>query len=884
MGINDIKRFHIYKSSAGSGKTTALIGDYLQLSLSSSNPSTFKSILAITFTNKAADELKERFLFTLKLIKDLDLETSKDLQLFEVTQLLDELKISPKELKARAERVLDLALRDYDDIGISTIDSFNHKLITSFSRDLRIQSDFEVELEEANFFADTVDLLLQRVGHDDHITNHLLGYLKQSMEDDKKANISKKLTDLRQLITSEEAIRPIESLKEIEPDQFGKTKKSVHTFSSNFEKETKRIGRAAISIFAEVNATADDLKQKSTGYWIYFKRLSEFNGDYRPLHSRLIPQVEEPWYGNSASTEVKNALDSRHQQLLSLYRLAEKHFKENYNNYKLAKSLLSQIDLLAVLSDLSYEMKELAKERNVVLISDFNRIISQSMRDEPVAFVYEKFGNRYKHILIDEFQDTSELQWKNITPFIVDSLASGQYNMVVGDAKQSIYRWRGGKAEQLIRLPELDPKDETVSNFDRKSFADNSNIIPLDTNYRSLPIIVEFNNQLIGQLKELFTSSESIFRKEYAGSSAKQKVPSDKAGGYVKWQQLEKNAKPEIVSNQVLSAINESIGDGYAYGDMAILVRKKGREVNDIINTLTQAGIPFTTRDSFGLDMSPTVLMLLEFLRLSYQPDEAISQIKAMREICRLREVHFQPGNFWKWENREGRIEFQRFLTTISDKFSMHELKRMSALEICYEVLEAFVPEEIQKDVFVQSFLNTVLERGNSSSAAEIVQWWDNLNEKPEAKVGDSENQVKIMTIHKSKGLQFPVVILPNLNWRLGNPNETKWIATKNNLDIPFSYVPLTTGKSLSEMGFSEQFESLQEEMHFDNLNLIYVALTRPSQRLYINHSIGTSSQTGESINQIYEGILNGLIQDFSLPFTEGKALCEGVLGSISFG
>ncbi|MCH2213894.1 MAG: UvrD-helicase domain-containing protein [Flavobacteriales bacterium] len=881
--MSEKKSFHIYKSSAGSGKTTALIGDYLQLSLSSSNPHEFKKILAITFTNKAANELKQRFLSILSLIKDIDISIPAHLQNFEVKQLLSQVKISALELKLRAKKVLEIALRDYDEIGISTIDSFNHKLISSFSRDLNIKSDFEVELEEANFFSEAVDMLLEKVGSDAHITKHLLGYLEQSLEENKKTNISQQLIKLRPLLTSETAIKPIESIMEVEPEEFEKTKKSLFPIISNFEKSVQKIGSSVLSIFLELNVSADDLKQKSSGYFGYFKRLSEFKGEYKPLHGKLLPVVEESWYVGSAKREVKDSLDLKHGELLDLYHRSEELFEGPFSKYMSAKKLLSQIHLLAVLADLSKSLKELAKERNVVMISEFNRIISKSMHGEPVAYIYEKFGNRFKHILIDEFQDTSELQWKNITPFITDSLSEGQLNMVVGDAKQSIYRWRGGKAEQLIHLPELDHTDSSISPTDRISLRENSRIVHLDTNYRSLPTIVNFNNGLIELLKDSLTVSNTIFRKEYEGASSKQKFPDHKVGGYVKWTQLEKNARPVLISNQTIDSIQEAIADGYSFGDMAILVRKKGKEVNAIIEALTKAEIPFTTRDSFGLDMNSTVVMLLEFLRLSADANLPPSQVRVMREICRLQNLPFHPEEFWKQGKNNGDLNFTHFLKSIDKEFSLDQLRRFSAIEICYEVLNRFVPIPIRNDVFIQSFLNCILERGYSSSATEVIDWWDSLSLKPEAKSGVSENQVKIMTIHKSKGLQFPVVIIPNLNWKL-NKTEIKWIPLNSGENIPFSYMPMPMTKSLIDIGYSSEYEKYLLEISFDNLNLIYVALTRPSERLYLFHCIGSKDETGQVVNQAYDRIANEEIKILDTTLQKLHHSEEGIQSSICLG
>jgi len=855
LNNSETKPFRIYKSSAGSGKTTALIGVFLGLSLSSSNPDKFKSILAITFTNKAANELKERFMSSLKKIKSIDPKDESVLNDFEIVQLMADTGLSLSELKKRATDVFRIALRDYDEIGISTIDGFNHKLIRSFSRDLRIKSDFEVELDEANLFADAVDLLLEKVGYDNHITHHLLNYLRQSIDDDKKANITKRLNDLRRLISSEESAKAVASLYEIEPHAFEETKKKLQPIVTKFEALCHQIGKSVLELFEAEDIEADDLSFKKTGYFAYFERLKTYDGGYLELHGSLRKKVDKPWHSGSASAATKAAIARRQSELIGYYNAALELFEKHYNDYAIAKALQKQIDLLAVLADLSRELKSLAAERNVVPISTFNSIISDSMRDEPVAYIYEKFGNRFKHVLIDEFQDTSELQWNNVTPFIAESLSVGQFNMVVGDAKQSIYRWRGGKAEQLIQLPRLNAVQDANREIEQ-SFERNAEIIPLGTNYRSLPEIVNFNNAFIAELTPLLTSDGSLFRKEYQGESALQTFPKKKKGGYISWKRLEKKAEPELVASVTINAIKEAFADGFSFGDIAILVRKKGDEVNEIINLLSEEHIPFTTRDSFGLDKNTSVGMLLAFMRLALDPDMATAQVKVMRELCRLNEIPYRPYNYWHKPSYRGSIDITAFLQKFDKGFSWQALAGMSAWEISKLVISKFIPTKERRDVSLESFLNCILEKGGRSiSSQAFLEWWDSLENKPEAKVGESGNRVQLMTIHKSKGLQFPVVILPNLNWNLSNKAETTWFRVNEKLDIPFQYVPLSISKSLNKMGYSADFEQYEEENKFDNLNLIYVAVTRPSLRLYINHTIGASNQTGPSVNAAFENL-----------------------------
>ncbi|HKK40599.1 MAG TPA: 3'-5' exonuclease, partial [Cryomorphaceae bacterium] len=401
----------------------------------------------------------------------------------------------------------------------------------------------------------------------------------------------------------------------------------------------------------------------------------------------------------------------------------------------------------------------------------------------------------------------------------------------------------------------------------------------------SLPAIVEFNNSFIEELTSSLTETGTLFRTEYEGVSANQTFPKAKKGGYIEWLKIEKKPKPELVAENVLSFVREAQADGYRFGDMAVLVRKKGKDVNEIIKKFSEEDIPFTTRDSFGLDMNTTVVMLTEFLRLSIDEHLATAQIKIMREMCRLHQVPFEPHKFWTKPGYRGSIDFSAFAKSFSPDFSLSLLTGMSAWEISKEAIKRFVPKEKQRDVFVESFLNCILEKGGRSvSAQEFLEWWDSLANKPEAKVGESGNQVQLMTIHKSKGLQFPVVIIPNLNWNFSNRTETKWLRVNEKLDIPFAYIPLQLSKSLNDMGYKADLEQYNQENRFDNLNLIYVAVTRPSERLYITHDEGTESQTGPSVNAAFEKLKSKFETSSEFHTKVDSKIGEGVESSLVIG
>lgn len=846
--------FEIYKSSAGSGKTTALIKVFLKLSLGGESIGRFKSILAITFTNKAANELKERFLSALEKI--IDQQEGEPID-FLVNDLMNELNLSLDELKSKARKVYRMALRDYGDIAIGTIDGFNHRLIRSFSRDLHLSGDFEVELEEARLFTEAVDLLMDQVGKNDHVTRHLVDYLRYSIEEDDKANIPAKLQELRSLITSEESIQGVFSVNQVDPEIFGLVREKLFKFTKDYEESLKSIGKKGMELLETHGISVQDLHGKGRGIFKFFEKLKDYRGGRHSVSGNLRPKEGNSWAHGQASKEKKRVVEGIDDELSGLFIKGEALQEQDFSKYDLAKDLISRIDLLAVIQDLNTELHDLIKERNILPISDFNRLISESLRNEPVAYIYEKFGSRYNHLLIDEFQDTSELQWKNLTPFIAENLSSGNLNMVVGDAKQSIYRWRGGKAEQLIRLPELDPEDESIPFDTRRSFEHHSKIIPLDTNYRSLRNIVEFNNQFITALAPLFTEEGSLFRDEYSGESATQKFQKNREGGFIQMRKIPgKNAKNRIV-DQTLKCVRDALNDGYDYGDIAILIRKKGPEISEIISALHAERIPFSTKDSFGLDQDPIAGMLIAFLRYSTSDRSEAAKAKIIRVLCDLHDIPHQPEEYTYRKGKKRLLDLPRFFLENFSEFSLNRLGFRGAWSLVSEVISELVPERKRGNPFVESLLNCILEKGGRSvTPREFLEWWDSLKEKPEAKTQGSGNQIEIMTIHKSKGLEFPVVIIPNLNWQMDNHKTVKWIEIGETLDLPFSHVPLKhTKDNLSDKGFQEVYDQFMGEVKFDNLNLIYVAVTRASERLYGCFTIFNSSYTGVPVSRALDGL-----------------------------
>ena len=853
-----MSKFLIYKSSAGSGKTTTLIFIFLKLSLATDDARQFKKILAITFTNKAAAEMKERLISELNKLSNLDKNyTSGD---FLVDDLLKQLNVDVETLSIRAQKTFKILLHDFNDLSIGTIDQFNHRLIRSFSRDLRLKSDFEVELDEKNLFHEAVQRLIERVGQDPYITTHLLGYLALKVGDEKRIDIARDLEGMRNLVLGESALEAITTLKAAENLDFVTIRKDLASKKKTTQEAIQNKGKEALDFLRSHNLEPDDFSQKASGYGGYFMKMAAFPEKVPNRNSYINKALDGDLVAKSALASLRNTIDSLSGQLIEKLEEAIQVFDENHREHILSNALMWQIDLIAVLEELSVCIDEICDERNILPISKFNKLISEALRKEPVAYLYEHYGMRFNHILIDEYQDTSELQWFNILPLIEESLAKGQTSMVVGDAKQSIYRWRGGKAEQLIALPELIDAPHDLKMGAAETLRRTFDIQNLATNYRSRINIVEFNNALFSQLGSNLTSPGSLYELEYNPNSLTQKANKKLEGGYIRVDFLGK--KPDDLEkwDTLLENIQQFKNQGYAYGDMAILVRSTSKEGRLILDRLQAENIPVNTTNSFEIDKNVQVKLILAFLRLSYDTDSTAAKIAVMRSMQAIFGIPFEPHQFVTGNG----LDLNAFLR----KHKKPTFKGLTNSEGIYELTERLISTYLpdSKNSFLNALLNVILNReGLNGTCASFFEWWDSQNEKPSAADTEGVDAIQLMTIHKSKGLQFKVVLVPDLDWKFrAVSTELKWFDLRENPISTIPFAPLTLNNRLVDMGLEPEWNIEEDASKFDNLNLIYVALTRAEEALCISFSNNGKGRVGEELLQSIENTEESVLSKMS--------------------
>ena len=485
-------KFNVYKSSAGSGKTYTLVQEFLRICLTSKDLYGFSRILAITFTNKATFEMKQRILMALKLIGSQDDKVASLLE-----SLQSETGLTKEEVVIKCQQILTAILHSYADFGISTIDKFTHRLVRTFTKDLGLSPTFKVELEASEVLNEVIDLLVDQLGIDEALTELLIQFAFSRMEDEKTWKIDKEMFQFAMQFFQEQSFPYLKELRELSPETYAETLRLNNQHLSEFEKEIKSIGKEALDLIA-ANGIDKASFSNSAAIYIFFYRFQEFDFTNLSPKSTAIKTVEEDkWCAGKCTAEQAMIIDGIKLQLADLFHKGVNFYSNHVQNYLAVKETTKYLHSLSLLNHIEKRLNEYKKEEKILNISDFNQLISSIVEYEPMPFIYERLGDKYQHLMIDEFQDTSVLQFSNLLPLVENSLAQGFENLIVGDAKQAIYRFRGGEVEQFSEMPNYtlpEIQQNELYHERMQTLAFQYNQTNLATNYRSLSEVVHFNN------------------------------------------------------------------------------------------------------------------------------------------------------------------------------------------------------------------------------------------------------------------------------------------------------------------------------------------------------------------------------------------------------
>ncbi|MGB1988839.1 MAG: UvrD-helicase domain-containing protein, partial [Flavobacteriales bacterium] len=435
------KNLHIYRSSAGSGKTYSLVRNFIGMALVGDGrtfyPRYFRHILAITFTNKAASEMKER---VLSFISDLSkgVGQGKDHSFF--SHIQEDTSLSDEDIKNRSQQILTAILHNYTDLSISTIDKFVFRIVRTFAHDLQMAQAFEVEMDKDLLIQPTVSFLISRIGTNKEVSDALVAFALSKADEGKSYNLENALEQFAKHLFIEKSEKFISSLNDVSISDCLEVKNDLLSEIDAFEQLLLNKRKEFLAFCKTFNLGPKDFTRGS--FYNYFNNFRKRSSDkYFPSDTLQKNVANNKWSANSVDEDKKEIIINHADFLSALFDDVQKHLRVGFKDYIFNKLLLNNIFSIAVLNELSKELEQFKEENNVKHISEFNNAIAEIIRKEPTPFIYERLGERYHHFLIDEFQDTSVMQWHNLLPLVHNSLSEGYQNLIVGDAKQSIYRW-----------------------------------------------------------------------------------------------------------------------------------------------------------------------------------------------------------------------------------------------------------------------------------------------------------------------------------------------------------------------------------------------------------------------------------------------------------
>ncbi len=838
-----MNNFLIYRSSAGSGKTFTLVKEYLKLVLS--NPECYRNILAVTFTNKSAEEMKTRIVSSLaKLSKG------------EAAGLHDLLKSEGvrADIKINAEAVLKNILHNYSYFAVSTIDSFFHRVIRAFAKELKLQLGYNIELDQAEVLEKITDKLLDEAGLNEELTRFIEEYIFYSIDDEKGWNIDQKVKSL-----GEEIFKERYWIRKGDSESLADSREKLKSFISKlfaikneFESHMRDTAEKANVITEEHSLTMDDFPYKKSGYINYLLNKIRF-GEFEPgSRAREAAGDINKMCNKTSKPAVKAAADAG---LYELLKDAVDYYDGHYVKYNTAAQLVKTIYVLGIFKDLLDKLKVYRDDNRLLLISDINTILLKVITGDSSPFVYEKIGSYYRNFLIDEFQDTSTFQWKNFLPLLENSLSENNGSLIVGDVKQSIYRWRNGNMKLLLE----DVKND-LAGFSQMIKEEN-----LASNYRSRKEIIDFNNLFFKRAAEIVSegapeSYRHLISRSY--SEAEQSSGTGSTGGGVcidlfrNDEDTGRTARERSMAD-VITKIKQVLAEGYSQSDIMILVRGLA-DASEAAHNLIDAGLRVVSSESLLLTNSPKVRLLTNIF--IYLNDS--SNVIAKTEILYNYLIYIKESDadlnaiFTDHLKSTGSLFCSEIPPEFFEDGSQGKVNSrlfgMGLYELAEELIRMFALGG-NADAYLLRFLDVIKEYNDEKTGGlnGFLEWWQEKSASASIIVPSQADAVKVMTIHKAKGLQSPVVFMPFVNWDMDikGGRDLIWVSSDEPPFDESSAFLVKASKELEKSYFAEDYNEEAALTNLDNLNLLYVAFTRAEERLYIN--IPVKSKKGNNTGEL---------------------------------
>ena len=857
--------FQVFQASAGSGKTYTIVKEYLKLCLGSERQvDNFRHILAITFTNAAANEMKAKILRQLQEIITAESVASGDM----LSELMRELGVGLDELKHNAQLLMTRIIHDYSSFCVSTIDAFVQKLSRSFAHDLGLPGQYTVSVDtEEVAEAITENIGLEINDENTFLVQLLLDFSANRFANQQSANLEYQLVTFAEKLMTEKAYQKDESNNIKNASQYQQTLVFLNDKINGFEREIETQVARFRDAQKRYNIENDDFAYGKMGFVSFVNKLSKRIYEAPSQRFRSVAETGK-WYSASAKKRFHDAeLEEITSELQPILASMLEYYEKHVGAFLFYKSQRELLYLYALRAKISSEFERLAQENEVVHISEFNKLLNSVMGDFSVPFVYERIGEHFRHVFVDEFQDTSVLQWQNLLPLIDNGLSAGAMSMIVGDGKQSIYRFRSGEVEQIVQLPEIYalPNDEREPAFlqYQQNLKDQFCFHNLGSNFRSYEAVVQFNNDFFAYaFKQLSEPLQKVYQDENEQFGKRVTItqkPEKHKQGMVQVDLYDAENQPDYCLQRIKDLVLDlTQTKGYRLGDITVLVRNS-KLGSDIANYLNDNGIPVVSKDSILLNSSDKVQLIVSTLRyLIHSDNEAyIANVLYYRRLTTGQHFDGQIDALFGEVKRiaRGEMPIEQSLGQVEVGALSSVLAKATCLyDLCASLIRIYNLDSI-RDAFLDYFLEEVFKFQSSTTEGiqEFISFWDRKSQKELSVKSAGVDAVNIMTIHKSKGLEFNVVIYPEAIIDLDEKSNTtpaeEWLRPE---ELGFEPIPnldkvlFKLGKSTELMGEKamQYVENECESNRLDNLNLLYVAFTRAKQRLYVLARQGKADKT----------------------------------------
>lgn len=862
-----MSQLKILKASAGSGKTFNLVAEYIKLLIE--NPYNYRHILAVTFTNKATSEMKDRVIRDLFKLSENQNDVLKGI-------LQEKTGIAPQTIVNNARLALTNILHNYDRFSVSTIDSFFQRVLRSFARETGLYGTYEVELDYDAVLNEAADRVLLSVENDEDLRLWLTEMTETQLIDGKRWSVKDEILELGKelqkeayqqhmlssAVSNQSKIDERKRVLELKTEVF-KTKKW-------FENQVQQLGKAGIEQIKEQGLTLADFKFKTASFANFFYTMAKFKGGEIQPGVRFLGALDniDEWSTKDANPKLQTLYDLGLNELI---RKTIRFFEQHTRDYRTAIEISKYIFSLGVLSVLLDNLRETGRENNTLLLNEGTLLLKGIIGNNDAPFIYEKTGSFYHYFMIDEFQDTSDTQWQNFKPLIINSLSENNPNLIVGDVKQSIYRWRNSDWQLL----------NTQIQKELKIFGIEEH--KLQQNWRSCQNIVEFNtlffksgsqwlqNEFNQKLSESQTALPDLYRQTITDvySDVEQKATENKTGGFVQLTFCDgeetQNYKEQVI-DEVVKAVKKAQDKGYNAGDIAILVRRnnEGKMVANALleqkNNNNGYNFEVMSDDSLYIYTSPVVKLITGLMQHTLNPSNEVVKASIIHEFSQsilpqLQKIGKTPA--MPGQNHQQQLFFETqaddgyFSNSIKETFFPYFnpengnqlVKKWSNLPLLNFIEELIKTYNLDFLSAEQASIQTLKDYVNDFSKREsgnlhrFLEWWGEKGTSVKVQMAASRDAIRILTVHKSKGLEFPVVILPFCDWDFAPSSHNTnilWCPTHETPFKQFAALPVKFSKKLSQSHFAVDYYTEMLLTAVDTINLLYVSFTRAAEALFV--------------------------------------------------